>query len=1091
MVTSLDTSISPTKTLRFAELHCKSNFSFLKSASHPEELVEQAYHLGYEAIAITDECSVTGIVKAHIKARELGIKLIIGAEFNANLNTPPDTTETICETTIKGEETMHNMPPPLKLIVLAPSRDGYTQLCQLITHSRRQSPKGNYHFKLSDLQQCSNTCTILWIPENLMIDTLYRQGEALLAHTNRFWIGLEQFLLYDDHERLKNALLLSKKFNQPILASNDVRMHLPSRKPLLDTLTSIRLNKPISSLGFKLLPNSERHLRPLEKLEQLYPKRFLRETTVIAKSCTFSLDELHYSYPKEVIPPGTTSRKYLRLLTYSGAAKRWPEGIPDDVIALIEKELTLIKELSYEHYFLTVHDIVQFARERNILCQGRGSAANSAVCYCLHITEVDPSRMRLLFERFISKERNEPPDIDVDFEHERREEVIQYIYKKYGRNRAALAATLITYRPRSAIRDVGRALGFDHDLIDLLAKSISWWDNKNELHQRLTNIGIDPNSKMTQLYLTLINQILGFPRHLSQHVGGFIISDAPLYHLVPIENAAMENRTVIQWDKDDLESLGLLKIDILALGMLTAIRKSLALINNFRALSTTNRKITIQNIPAEDPATYKMLQRADSIGVFQVESRAQMSMLPRLRPNYFYDLVIEVAIVRPGPIQGNMVHPYLRRRQGLEPVTYPSQEVQEVLQRTLGVPIFQEQVIELAMVAAGFSAGEADQLSRAMAAWRRRGGLEKFERKLIDGMLQRGHDRAFAERVFQQIQGFGEYGFPESHAASFALLVYVSAWLKCHEPAAFYSGLLNSLPMGFYSPSQLIQDALRHDIVVLPVDVQHSKWNYSLEPIVEKVTSSNKIQNTQLDQGAIRIGLRQIKGLQESSAIRIENTQPFHDINDLHRRACLNDQELSFLARSGALATLSGHRYQAHWDTAGIDRPSLLWKSANIATNYDNSVQLEGPSIDNNMLADYTYLGVTLGPHPIKLIRNQYTLKNCKSSSSLSECRNDQFIEVAGIVTCRQRPGTKTGVLFLTLEDETGNSNIIVWQSILKRFRSEVLQGSMLLVKGTVQKEGEVIHVIAGHIKDLSHLLPQSSDQSAPPELLIESRNFH
>ena len=631
---------------------------------------------------------------------------------------------------------------------------------------------------------------------------------------------------------------------------------------------------------------------------------------------------------------------------------------------------------------------------------------------------------------------------------------------------------------------------------------MAWWDNRQEVKNRLRAAGIDPDSRTARQFLNLVNQILGFPRHLSQHVGGFVISAGPLAQLVPIENAAMEDRTVIQWDKDDLESLGLLKVDVLALGMLTAIRKALDLINDFRNLDASSG-LTVERIPAEDPETYRMLQRGDSVGVFQVESRAQMSMLPRLRPSNFYDLVIEVAIVRPGPIQGNMVHPYLRRRQGLEPVTYSNDAVRGVLERTLGVPIFQEQVIELAMVAAGFSAGEADQLRRAMAAWKRRGGLEKFEQKLIDGMLERGHDKSFAERVFQQIQGFGEYGFPESHAASFGLLVYVSAWLKRHEPAAFYCGLLNSLPMGFYTPSQLIQDATRHDIRIRNLDVQSSGWDFRIEscsdiqherpaPYPEVNPEVHPEADPELrPQGAIRLGLRQIKGLKEETGLRIEQTQPFTDIDDLTRRAKLDDQELTFLARAGALETVTGHRYQAHWDAAGVDRPGELWQVADASQPYQTDVELSSPSAGDDMLSDYQYLGLTLGPHPMSLVRRDREFSRCRSAADLVECHQDQFIQVAGLVTCRQRPGTATGVVFLTLEDETGNTNIIVWSSILDRFRAEILQGQLLLIKGVVQREGEVIHVVAGHVQDLSAKLPALSTRSGIAPMQIRSRNFH
>ncbi len=1053
----------------FAELYCRSNFSFLTGASHPEELVREAHALGYAAIAITDECSVAGAVRAHGAAHDLGIKLIIGSVFRA--------------ATTGGA--------PVDIVLLAPSRRAYGQLSELITHGRTQAPKGEYALHIDDFKGRADDCLALWAPRDAGIEELLLEGREVRRCCPRLWIGLGLFLDGRDLDRMAKALRLSMRLDLPVTAANNVLMHRPERKPLLDTLAAIRLKQPVGALGTQLTPNAERHLRPLETLAGLYPEDMLAEAAQIAAACHFSLDELRYEYPRELVPQAMTPAAWLRQLTYEGANRRWPgqPGVPDAARTLIEHELKLIADLGYEYYFLTVEDIVRFARSRGILCQGRGSAANSAVCYCLGITEVDPSRQHVLFERFISKERQEPPDIDVDFEHERREEVIQYIYGKYGRNRAALAATVITYRPRSALRDVGKVLGLDAGFVDLLAKSMAWWDRRDQLGQRLAAAGADPNSPSVRRYIALVDQILGFPRHLSQHVGGFVISAGPLAQLVPIENAAMDERTVIQWDKNDLESLGLLKVDVLGLGMLTAIRKALDLINDFRP---ARGALTMDRIPPEEASTYEMLQKGDSVGVFQVESRAQMAMLPRLRPECFYDLVIEVAIVRPGPIQGDMVHPYLRRRNGKETVTYPNEAVRKVLERTLGVPIFQEQVIELAMVAAGFTAGEADELRRAMAAWQRRGGLEKFERKLIDGMLARGHSKDFARRVFEQIKGFGEYGFPESHAASFALLVYVSAWLKRNEPAAFYAGLLNSLPMGFYSPSQLIQDALRHDIEVRPVDVQTSSWDFRLEPSAgEQASAPREAREAAPEpiQGALRIGLRQVKGLSEKAALRIAAAQPFRDVDDLRARAELNNQELGFLARSGALAALSGHRHQAHWDAAGVDQPAAIWRAAEAAAPYRTEVALAEPGVGENLKQDYRYLGLSLGPHPLSLLRDAPALSRCCTAAGLAHRRHGQFAQVAGLITCRQRPGTATGVVFLTLEDETGNINVVVWSSVLDRYRAAILQGKLVRVDGVVQREREVIHVIAGHVQDATHLLDQMS--ASPTSVEVAARNFH
>ena len=1072
--------------MKFAELHCISNYSFLRGASHPEELVKRAAALGYEAIALTDECSFCGVVRAHTTAKACGIKLIIGAEFHL-------------------EEGIH-------LVLLAPSRIAYGQLSALITRLRRRSPKGEYRVQLEDFRWGVDECLTLWVPACAGIETLILQGRNLKGFFPALWISLEIFHEAQDLDKTANALTLAMRLDLPLVASNDVHAHVPSRQPLQDVLAAIRHKTTVTKLGSRGFQNAERHLRPIAELEALYPTELLEESCHIATRCQFSLDELRYEYPRELVPPHLTPADYLRQLTYAGAAERWPDGVPAETRALIEKELALIGELGYEYYFLTVQDIVQFARGQGILCQGRGSAANSAVCYCLHVTEVDPSRMHLLFERFVSRERSEPPDIDVDFEHERREEVIQYIYKRYGRDRAALAATLITYRPKSAIRDVGKALGMDVDLVDLLAKSLAWWDKREALEARLVAAGLDPKSQLVAQFLYLVQQILGFPRHLSQHVGGFVISQGPLAQLVPVENAAMPERTIIQWDKDDLEALGLLKVDVLGLGMLTAIRKALCALNAHRGSA-----LTVAKIPPEDPETYRMLQRGDSVGVFQVESRAQMAMLPRLKPRHFYDLVIEVAIVRPGPIQGDMVHPYLRRRQGLEPVTYPNEEVRRVLERTLGVPIFQEQVIELAMVAAGFSAGEADQLRRAMAAWRRRGGLGHFEQKLIEGMLARGHDRDFAERVFKQIQGFGEYGFPESHAASFALLVYISAWLKRHEPAAFCCGLLNSLPMGFYSPSQLVQDAERHGIQVNPVDVQLSTWDHRLESERESERESENTAAPDVHetvggaraQPCIRLGLRMVKGLAQEVGERIAAARPFSDVDDLVRRAVINSQTLRFLARAGALQGLAGHRYQAHWEVAAIQPSTALEQAAenrpveNRAAesravyqpeSSADGVMLPAPSAADDMFNDYRYLGVTLGAHPLELLRGDRKLKSaltrCRTARELETSRHGQFVRVAGLVTGRQRPSTATGVLFVTLEDETGNINVVVWASVLERFRAELLQGQLLRIKGVVEREREVIHLVAGYIEDVTELLG-NLETAGPHRGPFSSRDFH
>ncbi|MDH5456656.1 MAG: error-prone DNA polymerase, partial [Gammaproteobacteria bacterium] len=865
---------------RYAELHALSNFTFLRGASHPEELVKTAAALGYEALAITDECSMSGIVRAHAAAKECGLKkLIIGTELHLR----------------SGR----------KLVALAQNKEGYTSLCRLVTNARRAADKGHYALKRLDFEEGLPGCLMLWVPDRQF--TLDVEDHWLReTFRDRLWIAVE--LLADGRQREQLAKLREegRRLKLPLVASGDVHMHCRARRIVQDAVTAIRCGTTVDNAGFALYPNGERHLRSLDMLRRVYPHDLLEETVCIAESIDFSLDELRYEYPHEIVPDGDTPATYLRKLTEEGMRRRWPQGASEKVRQLIEYELKLIAELRYEPYFLTVYDIVAFARSQDILCQGRGSAANSAVCFCLGVTEVDPARMEMLVERFISKERNEPPDIDVDFEHERREEVIQYIYAKYGRERAALAATVITYRPRSALRDMGKVLGLSDLQVGRLSRSMQWWDGQAVDDSRILEAGLSPDSPIIKRLLYLVRELIGFPRHLSQHVGGFVISDAPLYELVPIENAAMPDRTVIQWEKNDLEDLGLLKVDVLGLGMLTAIRRSFDLVRDF-----DGREYTLATVPAEDPEVYDMICDGDTMGVFQIESRAQMTMLPRLRPRCYYDLVIEVAIIRPGPIQGDMVHPYLRRRNGEEAVDYPSEEVKGVLQRTLGVPIFQEQVMQLAIVAAGFTPGEADSLRRAMAAWKRRGGLGPFEDKLVNGMRARGYDETFARQIFRQILGFGEYGFPESHSASFALLVYVSSWLKCHEPAAFTCALLNSQPMGFYSASQLVQDAQRHGVTVRPVDINRSAWDCSLE-------------TDEAGAPVLRLGLRMVKGLSEDAGrkIVVERSQGnYTAVQALLERVGLGGRELGVLASSGALRPLSGDRHRARWAVAGAETP--------------------------------------------------------------------------------------------------------------------------------------------------------------------------
>lgn len=1040
-MSSSPTSGPPGALPGYAELQCRSNFSFLEGASRAEELVERAAALGYHALAITDECSLAGIVRAHTEARTHGIKLLVGASFRL--------------VNADGSDA-------ISFIVLARNREGYGNLCELITLGRTRTPKGRYRLTPRDLEAPEGDvahlrglpdCLIVFTPEyGTSAERLHAQA-AWVARTfaGRAWMGLT--LLHRPLDDLHRAAVYEAAAanHLRLVATGDVVMHVRSRKPMQDVLSAIRAGKPVGECGYALMPNAERHLRSRLRLANLYPSRLLTESIHIANLCQFSLDELRYEYPDEVIPDGTTPADYLRRETYIGAHRRFPLGIPHAVQEQIEHELALIRDMAYEPYFLTVYDIVRFARSEGILCQGRGSAANSAVCYCLGVTEVDPARGNSLFERFISKERGEPPDIDVDFEHQRREEVIQYLYRKYGRDRAALAAAVSTYRPRGALRESGKALGIDPAIVDLVAKSHQWFDSHADLLRRFAESGVDLDSELTQRWAMMAVQMLGFPRHLSQHSGGFVLARGKLSRMVPIENAAMADRSVIQWDKDDLDAVGLLKVDVLALGMLSAIRRALDMVSAQRG-----EVFELQDIPAEDPETYEMLCRAESMGVFQVESRAQMSMLPRLRPRTFYDLVIEVAIVRPGPVQGGMVHPYLRRRQGKEPVSYPSPDMEKALSRTLGVPIFQEQVMQVAMLAAGFTAGEADQLRRAMAAWKRKGGLGGYYERIVSGMLARGYEREFAEGIFQQIQGFGEYGFPESHSASFALLVYASAWLKCHEPAAFLCALLNSQPMGFYSPSQLIQEARRQGVKVLPADVAISDWDSALEggPPV-----------------AVRLGLSLLRGMREESARRIAEAravEPFASVEDMARRANLDRHDMQVLAAANALHSLAGDRRQALWQASTAVPDKDLLRPTTIT---EDIPLLAAPSEAESIVADYRTMGLTLGRHPLSLLRKQLAAQRFESAATLATYANRRLARGAGLVTVRQRPGTAKGVMFMTLEDETGVVNVIVWPSILEKFRREFLGASLIGIYGQWQADGEVRHLVAQYAVDLSGML--------------------
>ncbi len=1055
----------------YAELHCLSNFSFQRAASQPEELVARAHALGYSALALTDECSVAGVVRAHGQARKLGIKLLLGAEFQVQ---------------DPGVEAF-------KVVVLAHDLQGWGNLCQFITAGRRTAPKGQYQVAWAgaipqalwaSLLHCE---VLLAFPYAMKIEAASARAiwaRGLFGH--HCWLMANRRLGPDDALQRGRVEQLSALSGLPLVAAGDVRMHVRSRKPLLDALTAVRCGKPIADCGWALQANAEAHLRARPRLKQLYPPELLSNTLVIAARCSFGLEALRYHYPLEAVLPGLTPAQTLRQYTQAGALVRYPAGVPPGVQQQLEHELALITELRYEMYFLTVHDIVRFARERSILCQGRGSAANSAVCYCLGVTEVDPARSSVLFERFISRERDEPPDIDVDFEHQRREEVIQYIYRKYGRERAALTAVVSSYRPRSALRDMGRALQIPEELITALAKEHPGMYSRTVLAERLSAAlervspqCVLPSAEHLALWLGLSTQLQAFPRHLSQHVGGFVLTQGPLTRLVPVENAAMPERSIIQWDKDDLDAVGLLKVDVLALGMLSAIRRCLALISQWRGAP-----MRLQDIPPEDPATYDMICQADTVGVFQIESRAQMSMLPRLKPRCFYDLVVEVAIVRPGPIQGGMVHPYLKARANPDAVVYASPALKEALKRTLGVPIFQEQVMQVAMSAASFTAGEADQLRRSMAAWKRKGGVHVFYERMQSGMLANGYTREFAETLFKQIEGFGEYGFPESHAASFALLVYVSCWLKKHEPACFLAAMLNSQPLGFYGPSQLVQDAKRHGLQVLPVDVQHSDWDCS--PAHWGHSNWGQSTISERTQPAIRLGLRMVSGLQEPVARRMvqERTKAaFLSTQDLALRCQLDAGDLKALASADALQALSGHRRQQVWDAAALRPAPALLQGIPIE---EDVLAFEPAPEGEEVVFDYAALGLTLRRHPLQLLRAQLSQKKLLSAAQLAQAPHGRLVRACGLVTARQQPQTAKGVVFITLEDETGSVNVIVWKSVKERQRPELLRARLLAVYGVWQRDTEtgglVRHVIAKHLVDLTPMLG---------DLTTSSRDFH
>ncbi len=1115
--------------MRYVELHCKSNFSFLEGASHADELMQRAAELGYAGLAITDRNSLAGIVRAHTATKDAGIPLIVGAELHP-VDGPP-------------------------VVVWPTDRAAYGRLCRIITRGRLRREKGGCQIRWNDIVELSEGLlgglllrqpvvdetppadqlhfddqdVMPWESEGTkarsalqadlgvelehpveVLDRLSTSGawvHEIIEPTNdkelslpaaefdprddlgwlgwlaffREHLGDRGYLLaelhrgVDDRAKLSRLIELSARSRVALVAAGDVAYHIAERSLLHDCLMATRFNTTIDQIASQRLGNSQYHLRSLNAIEQMYaacPDAIAR-TEEIAQRIDFNLDQLKYEYPVEMAPDGQRPIDFLKRMTWEGAKRRFPGGVPDKIVQMLKHEVGLIEELNYEAYFLTVWDAVRFARSRGILCQGRGSAANSAVCYCLEITSVDPSRIDLLFERFISRERNEAPDIDVDFEHQRREEVLQYLYNKYGRHRAGMTAVVITYRTRSAIRDCGRALGISLDAIDALSKLVDSRLTEGSMADRAADCGIAPASEIGKRFLYLFENLVGFPRHLSQHVGGMVMTQGWLCELCPLENAAMDGRTVIQWDKDDLDELGILKVDCLSLGMLSAIRRAFELIGQ-----NAGRELTLASVPAEDADVYDMICKADTVGVFQIESRAQMSMLPRLRPRCFYDLVIEVAIVRPGPIQGNMVHPYLKARRTGEQPEYPNEGIRDVLKKTMGVPIFQEQAMRLAVVAAGFTPGEADQLRRAMAAWRRPGLIDQFHKKLIDGMLANGLTPQFAETVFTQIRGFGEYGFPESHAASFALLVYVSCWIKHHYPAAFCAAILNSQPMGFYAPAQLVQDAREHGVAVLGIDVNMSHWECTLE-----AKSKNSAD------WYLRLGFNRIRGLRESVGLAIveerQQRGPYRDLADFTRRTRLGQAMITQLADAGALESIVGDRRSAYWQALAQDRKSKdfsLLESTGADCDDELPIALKPMLPIEEVYADYDTTGLSLRAHPLSFVRDQLDRLRVTTARQLKDCVDGKFVRVAGVVLLRQRPSTAKGITFVTLEDETGSMNLVLKPEIWQKHYKLARQSNAWLATGVLENREGVIHVVVGRIDDLTQQVGG---------LTLRSRDFH
>lgn len=1023
--------------MSYTELQVTTNFTFLRGASHPEEFVQQASEYGYAAIAITDRNTFAGIVRAHAAAKRLNMRII-----------------TACRLDLQDGPSLLAYPTDIH---------AYSRLSNLLTTGNLRTEKGKCDLYKDDVYQFAEGSKFIVVPPNSLNDDFdfdpsfkialkeYRSalGEHLYIAASRYYNG-------DDAKQLHRIAQLARQFKTPMVATNDVHYHHPQRRELQDIVTCVREKCTIHNAGFRLHPNAERYLKPAEEMKRLfrqYPDA-IEQAQAIADACNFSLNQLKYQYPKEVTSKGRTPQEELTILTWQGAHKQFGETIPEKVQATIKYELNFIEQMNYAEYFLTVYDIVRYAREQKILCQGRGSAANSTVCYCLGITSVDPSKFDLLFERFISSARNEPPDIDVDFEHERREEVMQYIYKKYGRDRAAVVATVTQQHHKGAIRDVGKAMGLSVDTINRLSGLI--WDFKDEGfdRNRIVSQGINPDDPIVRKVLELTEQFMGFPRQLGQHTGGFVITEGKLSDLCPILNARMQDRTNIEWNKDDIDALGFMKIDVLALGMLTCIRKAFDLVKKHY-----DKELTLANIPQDDPAVYEMVTHADTIGVFQIESRAQQSMLPRLKPKCFYDLVIEVAIVRPGPIQGDMVHPYLRRRNGEEPVEYPSKELEEILRRTLGVPLFQEQAMKIAIVAAGFTPAEADQLRRSMATFKVNGLISHFEDKLVNGMLRNGYTKEYAYRVFRQLEGFGSYGFPESHAVSFALLVYVSSWLKCYYPEVFACALLNSMPMGFYQPAQIVIDARKHGVDVLPVDMNESDWDNKLEEKSGKYFS-------------MRLGFRQVKGmrLEDIDVLLAGRKGRFNSIDEV-RKTGLSDATLEKLADADAFRSINHDRRQALWEVSTKEKPLAIYRDQPLTEFVEEDISLPEMSTSEHVVHDYAATSLSLKGHPVSFVREQLNQLHVLTASGLAKAKEGENVKVAGLILVRQRPGTANGICFVTLEDETATANLVVFPNLFNQYRKEIIQSRLLMVEGKLQREGEVIHVIVKRCFNLSKLL--------------------